>query len=196
MPNLKFFNDTPNIKRFIFGGICLTFCYWIIVGLFEKQQLDPLVKTIGLSIALWATLFSLYSTLQVKSFFINDKEQFIGHTKGITFLNKTHIYPYSEIKSIELRSVYVKHHDSDISDEIRGNSTRTFTKKYYCVLIFKDDELYMEGSSDENETMTHVREIAKYIGKPFKVNFNGKNRTRISVASATPLNYATKHIAS
>ena len=174
MPNIKFFNDTPNIPRLILGGIFVTFCCWFLILILEKQQLDPLVKTIGISIALWGGLFSLHTTLLIKKYFINNQEQFIGYTKGIVFLNKTHTYPYSCIKSIELRSVYVRPNDSDISD----NSTRNMTKRYYCVLILKNDELYMEGSSDEKETLGHVKEIAKHINKPFKVNFHGKNKSK------------------
>ena len=176
MSNIKFFNDTPTIPRLIFGGIFVAFSCWLLILILEKPQLDPLVKTIGISIALWAGLFSLHTTLLVKKFFINNQEHFIGYTKGIVFLNKTHTYPYSCIKSIELRTVDVKPNDSDISE----NSTRNTTKRYYCVLILKNDELYMEGSSDEKETLEHVKEISKHINIPYKVNFHGKNRSKAS----------------
>jgi hypothetical protein len=183
MPNIIFFNNTPNAIRLILGGIFISFCCWGGILVFEKQQLDPLVKTIGVSIALWGGLFSLYSTLQVKRFYINDQEQFIGYTKGTVLLNKTHIYPFSCIKSLELRAAYVRPDDSDSSDDIGRNSSRNHTKRYYCVLILNDDELYMEGSSDKNETNEHIRELSKFMNIPFKVNLYGRNNSKSAEAN-------------
>ncbi|MBB1441134.1 hypothetical protein H5202_21305 [Shewanella sp. SG41-4] len=102
MENIIIFNNSSKITKFL-GVIFLIFCAFCWYGILSNQEMDALARTITISIALWATLFSLHNILYIDSFSFKKVSKSLCNTKGYFFAHREYTYSSINVKSIELR---------------------------------------------------------------------------------------------
>lgn len=173
MDKLKFFNETANFLSVTVSILFVAGCAWFWYVILTAVDSDPLVKTIAITIVFFASLHVIYSIIRVNRFFLDGDNQRVGNTTGNVFINKTRYYLYRDIKRIDLR-VLTRFVNSSLHNSSTSDVSKRYRKRkdYYAVLVLDENELYLQGSTNENETRIHVKQLSKDIGKPYYVNYH------------------------
>ena len=171
MTELKFFSHSQSLIKTFIQVSFLTGCAWFWFVILSNHELDPFAKTIAVTITAFGTYLVIYSIIELNKAYIDLGRAQLVNVKGTVISPKKHIYPFTSIEAIDVRLISSTNHDSD-------SQNKTVTTTYYAVLRLEDDEIYIEGSNNEEETKRHTKQLAKEMGKPYYVNYNAKDKSK------------------